>query len=180
MKTIVRIAALSGTLLVGGIAFGQETKPATPAQPATIAAPGKDIAQPATAVAPASRPRVADGWRGMPLGMMVKQVGLTPEQTQKGKELNAKYMKQYQALDANMPLEERKVKVKEMMDAREVEVKAMLTPEQQEKYKNMRAPSGEMHGQGKPTLDGKEQARPMKEAAPAKEAAPKEEKKSDK
>jgi hypothetical protein len=173
MKTIVRIAALSGTLLVGGIAFGQETKPTTPAQTTPVAAPPHDVAQPATVPAQATRARVADGWRGIPLGMMVKQVALTPEQTQKGKELNAKYMKDYQALDANMPLEERKVKVKEMMDAREVEVKAMLTPEQLEKYKNMRTPSGEMHGQGKPGLDGKEHPQ-MKEATPA------EEKKSDK
>ncbi len=175
MKTIVRIAALSGTLLVGGIAFGQDTKTAPPA-PATQAVPGKDVVQPATA--PATRPRVADGWRGIPLGMMVKQVGLTPEQTQKGKELNAKYMKDYQALDANMPLEDRKVKVKAMMDAREEEVKAMLTPEQMEKYKNMRTPSGAPQGQAKPGLNGKEQARPMmnKDVAPVKEA-PKEEKK---
>lgn len=110
--------------------------------------------------------------------MMVKQVGLTPEQTQKGKELNAKYMKDYQALDANMPLEDRKVKVKAMMDAREEEVKAMLTPEQMEKYKNMRTPSGAPQGQAKPGLNGKEQARPMmnKDVAPVKEA-PKEEKK---
>ena len=126
-----------------------------------------------------ARARVADGWRGIPLGMMVKQVALTPEQTQKGKELNAKYMKDYQALDANMPLEDRKVKVKEMMDAREVEVKAMLTPEQLEKYKNMRSPSGAPQGQGKPGLDGKERPQ-MKEATPVKATAPAEEKKSDK
>lgn len=174
MKTIVRIAALSGTLLVGGITFGQDTQPTTPAAPATQAVPAKDGVQSATAPAQPARARVADGWRGIPLGMMVKQVGLTPEQTQKGKELNAKYMKDYQALDANMPLEDRKVKVKEMMDAREVEVKAMLTPEQLEKYTNMRAPNGQMNREGAKTLDGKERAVPMKQSAPA------EEKKSDK
>jgi hypothetical protein len=170
MKNIVRIAAFSGTLLVGGIAFGQDTKTVAPAAPATQAVP---------ATAPA-RARVADGWRGIPLGMMVKQVGLTPEQTQKGKELNAKYMKDYQALDANMPLEDRKVKVKAMMDTRETEVKAMLTPEQLVKYDNMRAPNGQMNREGMKTVDGKPQTSPTKPGAPMKETAPKEEKKSDK
>ena len=172
MKTIIRIAAMSGTLFLGGIALAQETAPTAPA-----AAPStpKDVTHPVSiAPQPATRARVADGWRGIPLGMMIKQVGLTPEQTQKGKELNAKYMKDYQALDANMPLEERKVKVKELMDAREVEVKALLTPEQLEKYKNMRMPTGELRGQAKPGLDGKPQ---MKEAVPAKPTAPAEEKK---
>jgi len=169
MKTLVRIAAISGTLFIGGLANGQETAPAAPQ-----AAPTKDVVQPATAPASAARPRVADGWRGMPLGMMVKQVGLTPEQTQKGKELNSKYMKQYQALDTNMPLEERKVKVKEMMDAREVEVRALLTPEQLVKYDSMRTPSGDMRSRDKQGLDGKERATMKKEAAPV------EEKKSDK
>ncbi len=170
MKTIVRIAAISGTLLIGGLAYGQET---VPVAPATQPAPAKEGVAPATATSPA-RARVADGWRGIPLGMMVKQVGLTPEQTQKGKELNAKYMKDYQALDANMPLEDRKIKVKSMMDAREIEVKGMLTPEQLEKYTNMRAPNGQMNREGAKTIDGKERPVPMKQAAPA------EEKKSDK
>lgn len=163
MKTIVRIAAISGTLFIGGLVHGQDK--AAPAAPATI----KESATTATP-APAVKPRVADGWRGLPLGMLIKQVGLTPEQTQKGKELNAKYMKDYQALDANMPLEDRKAKVKAMMDAREEELKAILTPEQTEKYKNMRTPSGEMRGEMKPA-DPKVQAKPAmsKEAAPAQE-----------
>lgn len=164
MKNIIRIAAISGTLFVGGLAHGQD-------KPAPVAAqPAKETAQPATTPAPAVKPRVADGWRGLPLGMIVKQVGLTPEQTQKGKELNAKYMKEYQSLDANMPLEDRKVKVKAMMDARETELKAMLTPEQQVKYANMRQPSGEMRG-------GMVPAKPRTEM---KTEAPKEEKKSEK
>ncbi len=167
MKTLARIAAFSGTLLIGGLAFGQD-KPA----PAATPEPAKEAAAPAAGApaAAAAKPRVQDGWRGIPLGMMVKQVGLTTEQTQKGKELNAKYMKDYQALDANMPLEERKVKVKEMMDAREVEVKAMLTPEQLEKYKNMRAPNGDMHGQrttASPKMEGKPGT--VKETAPVQE-----------
>lgn len=171
MKTLARIAAFSGTLLLVGTSFGQETKQVPPAPQAATT---KDVVQPAAAPGQPTRARVADGWRGMPLGMMVKQVGLTPEQTQKGKELNSKYMKDYQALDANMPIENRKEKVKGMMDAREVEVKAMLTPEQLVKYTNMRAPNGEMNREGAKTLDGKERAVPMKQAAPA------EEKKSDK
>ncbi|MBP7513283.1 MAG: hypothetical protein KA791_01975 [Flavobacteriales bacterium] len=165
MKTLARIAAFSGTLLIGGLAFGQD-KPA----PAATPEPAKETVAPAAAPAAPVKPRVHDGWRGIPLGMIVKQVGLTPEQTQKGKELNAKYMKDYQALDANMPLEERKVKVKEMMDAREVEVKAMLTPEQLEKYKNMRAPNGDMHGQrttANPKMEGKPGT--VKETAPVQE-----------
>lgn len=161
MKTIIRIAAISGSLFIGGLAHGQDKT--APAAPTTMK-------QSATAPAPAVKPRVADGWRGLPLGMLIKQVGLTPEQTQKGKELNAKYMKDYQALDANMPLEDRKVKVKAMMDAREEELKAILTPEQTEKYKNMRTPSGEMRGEMKPA-DPKVQAKPAmtKEAAPVQE-----------
>ena len=170
MKTIVRIAAISGTLFIGGLAYGQDK--AAPAAPAAPAQPAKETVAPATATTPtpAMKPRVADGWRGIALGMLVKQVGLTPEQTQKGKELNAKYMKDYQALDANMPLEDRKVKVKAMMDTREEEVKAMLTPEQQEKYKNMRMPNGEMRGQAKPA-DPKMQGTPatMKTAPPVEE-----------
>ncbi len=175
MKTIIRIAAVSGTLFLSGIAFSQETAPAPVATPATT----KDAVAPAAQPVMAAKPRPADGWRGIPLGMIIKQVGLTPEQTQQGKELNGKYTKQYQGIDQNMPLDERKVKVKEMMDQRETELKAILTPEQQEKYANMRTPSGAMRHEGKAPADGKMQAKPrtMKEASPATPAEPLKEKK---
>ncbi len=178
MKTIVRIAALSGTLFVGGLAYAQETAPAPATLAAPAAEPAKQTAKPTTAVpATAAQPRPADGWRGIPLGMLIKQVGLTPEQTEQGKVLNAKYMKLYQGLDANMPLEERKVKVKELMDQREVELNAILTPEQQKQYASMRTPSGSVNPAMQAPVDGKP-AQPAPKANPA--PAPTPEKKAEK
>ncbi len=145
MKTIVRIAALSGTLFVSGLVCGQETAPAPAAGKSTVEAP------PATAV----KPRPADGWQSIPLGMLIKQVELTPEQAELGKQLNSKYMKSYQGLGQTMAMEERTVKVKELMDAREKELVAILTPEQQEKYGSMRAPNGEVKGDKKVPADSK-------------------------
>jgi hypothetical protein len=169
MKTIVRIAALSGTLFLGGLAHGQETAPTPATKPAPAAAPAKQTVQPGAIPATAAQARPADGWHGIPLGMLIKQVGLTPEQTQQGKELNAKYMKLYQGLDANMPLEERKVKVKGLMDQREVELKAILTPEQQKQYASMQMPNGQMNKEMQAPADGKMQPKPATTPAPAPE-----------
>jgi len=161
MKTIVRSAALSTALFTIGLATAQETAPA----PAT---PAKEVkaAQPA----PATRPRVMDGWRSVPLGLLIKELELTPEQTAKGKDINTRYVKEYQAIDADVPLEERKVHVAKLMSTREEEVKALLTPEQLEKYKNLRTPSGELRGPSRTGTISKEPAK--METAPVAPAKP--------
>lgn len=149
MKTIVRTAALSAALLVTGLAAAQETAPVAPAtNPSQAAQP-----------VPATRSRVLDGWRSIPLGMLIKQLALTPEQTQKGKDLNSRYLKAYQALAADMPIGERKAQVAQLMSTRENELKAMFTAEQLEKYKNLRTPSGELRAPVQKGTISKEPAR---------------------
>jgi hypothetical protein len=146
MKLTVRSAAISGFLMLAtaGIAQDKTTAPA----------PAKMEATPARAGAAA--PRVNDGFRGINLGMLIKQVGITPDQTTQLKELNAKYYQMHNTMGAEMPLEERKAKVVSMMADREAELKKVLTAEQLTKY-------AEMGTMVKPTRPGTTTTAPVME-----------------
>ncbi len=140
MKTFIHIAAVTGGLLLCTGSFAQDKS--TPAkQPATTATPVATTPAVKPAVT-ATMPRVNDGFQPMNLGLLMKQLTLTPEQMGKAKELDATYMKMHAALPATLTQEQRTGQVKGMMAKRDAEFKAMLTAIQLKQYETMRQPTG--------------------------------------
>jgi hypothetical protein len=137
MNTMIKLMAFAGASLLWTAAQAQDkAAPAAPVKPTQ--------AKEAPAARTAVPPPIADGFRPINLGMMMKQLGLTPEQTEQAKELNAKYQKMHAALPADMPMMERTAKVKSMLQERDVALKALLTPAQATQYSEMRTPTGEL------------------------------------
>ncbi|MBK9759009.1 MAG: hypothetical protein IPO90_03290 [Flavobacteriales bacterium] len=124
MKLAIRIAAITGGIMLATASIAQDQVIGSP-KPAPTAA--------TSAVAP----RINDGFKGINIGLLIKRVEISTEQTQQVKDLNSNYYKAHNAMAADMPLEERKAKVISMMAEREVELKKILTPEQQVKYAEM-------------------------------------------
>lgn len=85
---------------------------------------------------------VADGFRPMNLGLLIKQLGLSPKQQEDTRELNARYMKMYRSLPEAMPLEDRRTKVKSLMEERDAAFKAFLDKGQVEQYGQLLTPTG--------------------------------------
>lgn len=137
MNTIIKLMTFAGaSLLWTAVQAQDKAAPVAPVKPTQA----KEAPSPRTAVPPP----IADGFRPINLGMLMKQLGLTPEQTDKAKELNASYQKMHTALPADMPMLERTAKVKSMMQERDVALKAILTPAQATQYSEMRTPTGEL------------------------------------
>ncbi len=126
MTSILRLAAITGSLMLATASIAQTTTDT----PATTA-PTKKVS--------ATAPRIQDGFAGINLGMLIKMVGITPEQTEKLKALNSEYYKLHNAMPADMPMEERKAQVVTMMAERETKLIAELTPEQVTKYNEAKA-----------------------------------------
>ena len=124
MKLTIRLAAITGGIMLATASIAQDQ---------VIETPKPTPAATTSAVAP----RINDGFKGINIGMLIKRVGISTEQTQQVKDLNSNYYKAHNALAADMPLEDRKAKVTSMMAEREVELKKILTPEQQGKYADM-------------------------------------------
>jgi Spy/CpxP family protein refolding chaperone len=130
--TMIRSTLIVGGLLVS-MAAAAQSAPATPS-------PKADPKGTVVPRAPMSAtPRVNDGFRGINIGVLIKRVGITTEQTQQVKELNGAYYKQHRDIPAEMPLEERKAQVTKMMAERETKLNAILTPEQQKQYAALNA-----------------------------------------
>ncbi len=137
MNMMIKLMAFAGASLLWTAAQAQDKQvPAAPVKPTqTKEAPVARTAVP---------PPIADGFRPINLGMLMKQLALTPEQTAQAKELNAKYQKMHTEMPADMPMMERTAKVKSMMQERDVALKALLTPAQATQYSEMRTPTGEL------------------------------------
>jgi Spy/CpxP family protein refolding chaperone len=165
MKATFRTTVLTSGLLLALATMAQDNAaPAAPNTPPT--AVGQKPGTVARTTAPSATPRVNDGFHGINIGMLIKRANLTPEQTQKLKDLNTDYYKMHRDIPADMPLEERKAKVTSMMAEREAKVLAVLTPDQQKQYAEANA---EMEARRKALANGT-QLSPA--AAPSKEVKP--------
>lgn len=131
---MIRKSLIAASVLLASASFAQETAPA----------PDKAVSPAPARTAPAAHgstqmARVNDGFQGINIGMLIKRCGLSTEQTQLVKDLNADSYREYRTLPQDLPIEERKAKVKTMMAERETKLSAILTPDQQKQYATAQA-----------------------------------------
>ena len=130
------VALVAGGLLVGGVSQAQDAKTNKP--PGAMGGPGGP-----------------GGLRATP-EKMAKDLGLSDEVTTKFKaalEESRKKMTDLRADDSVAPTDKR-AKGKEIRDAANVKLKALLTPEQYEKYMNMAPGPRNRPGAGAPPAAG--------------------------
>ena len=146
MKHMIRTAVLVLAATACPFAFAQQDAPAGD----NVVAPAKKEVPTKGAVRPSLDARqqalvekpITDGFQPMNLGMLIKQLGLSPKQQEETRDLNARYLKMHRSLPENMPLEDRKLKVKSMMEERDMAFKAFLDKGQVEQYDQLLTPSG--------------------------------------
>jgi hypothetical protein len=130
MDQLLRTGALALSTVLASLTFAQDKATTAPR-------PTLDAREQAAMQKP-----VPDGFQPMNLGMLIKQLGLTPEQQEEAKQLNARYLKMHRSLPENMPMDDRKMKVKSMMEERDAAFKAFLNKEQVDQYGKLVTPTG--------------------------------------
>lgn len=96
------------------------------------------------------RPAERAGQRKDPLAQSLKAMGLTKEQKAKAAEIRKKENEQLQALrgDASLSQKQKKEKAAGIRSEAHQHVRALLTPEQQEKFDQALQKGGEPHKKG--------------------------------
>jgi Spy/CpxP family protein refolding chaperone len=136
--TILSLASASLITLASGVRAEDPVPPTPPVNPPAGAA----VTTPDAGARP-QRPGGAGG-RMDPaarMKLLVEKLGLTPEQQEKIKaiyEKNAPAMKEFMAKGRENLTAEDKMKVAELMKTQREEIAAVLTPEQKEKFKELR------------------------------------------
>jgi protein CpxP len=137
--------ALGGVVAFGSIARAQDKPEAKPAHP-PVGAEGR-------------RPGMQDR-----LTKITEELKLTDDQKQKWEAIFKDQSEKAKEIRANTALsgEEKMAKAKEIRDASDAKIKALLTPEQQEKWKAFREKMRENAGRGRPGGPAKAEASPEK------------------